>query len=140
MAGALRAESQLSVESALINGKRIEDIALEDVIRKVDSVVTRMAKIKEDVDGQMAFCVSKMTQLPALEQRVTALSRAVMNSEQRLENESGLTKASLTKFQKHLTSHQAKLTEFAIKLKAIVVLNKEFTLLKHDKCDVEQFE
>lgn len=49
-------------------------------------------------------------------------------------------KEAFNKLQKHLTSHQAKLTEFAIKLKAIVVLSKEMTMIKSSKLSVEEFE
>lgn len=74
-----------------------------------------------------------------LEQKINALQRILTNQEQRINHDAKVYSESNTKFQKQMSSQQAKLTEFAIKLKVIVALNKELTTLKNCKLDVDDF-
>lgn len=69
-------DSHDSVDS--LKDMRVSDIGMDDIVKKI-------YKVREELESRVTFCINKITQMPAIEQKVQKLLRSLMTQEQRSE-------------------------------------------------------
>ena len=63
-------------ESDSMKGKDPADIGLDDIIKKIYAM-------KADLGGRITFCCQKVGSIPGFEQRLTKMTKGLMNCEQK---------------------------------------------------------